>query len=185
VTSKNSLMSSSAEPPVKGIETRILLIRGHKVLLDADLASLFGVETRGLNQAVKRNPARFPEDFMFRLSAKEFENWRSQFVMSNPGRKMGLRRTPFAFTEHGALMAATVLSSPRAVRTSLYVVRAFVCLREFLAMHADLAHRLEAHERKLASHDQVIAGLVSTIRNLMSPREPKRRPIGFVTPEEK
>lgn len=185
VTSKNCLMSSSAKPPAEGIETRILLIRGRKVLLDADLAALYGVETRVLNQAVKRNPGRFPQDFMFRLAAKEFEHWRSQVVMSNPGAKMGLRRAPFVFTEHGALMAATVLNSSRAVRTSLYVVRAFVRMRDFLSIHAGLARRLETHEKKLASHDQAIAGLVSTLRSLMASPQPKRRPIGFVTPDEK
>ena len=179
-------MPLKAAVPIERIENHILLVRGHKVLLDADLAALYGVETRALNQAVKRNAGRFPADFMFRLSAKELDAWRSQFVMSNPGAKMGLRRAPFAFTEHGALMAATVLNSPRAVETSLYVVRAFVRLRQFLASHKDLARRLEEHEKKLASHDQAIAGLVNTIRQLMAPPEPpKRRPIGFVTPDEK
>lgn len=123
---------------------------------------------------------------MFQLSAKELAAWRSHFVTSNPGAKMGLRRAPFAFTEHGALMAASVLNSPRAVETSLCVVRAFVRLRQFLATHKDLARRLEAHEKKLSSRDQVIAGLINTIRSLMaSPEPPKRRPIGFVTPDEK
>jgi len=144
--------------PIERIENRILFIRGLKVLLDADLASLYGVETRVLNQAVKRNAERFPADFMFQLSAKELEAWRSQFVISNPGARMGLRRAPFAFTEHGALMAATILNSRRAVETSLYVVRAFVRLREFLASHKDLARRLDQHEKKLSSHDQAIAG---------------------------
>ncbi|MDH4191228.1 MAG: ORF6N domain-containing protein [Betaproteobacteria bacterium] len=143
--------------PIEGIENHILLIRGHKVLLDADLAALYGVEARALNEAVKRNAQRFPPDFMFQLSARELENWRSQFVMSNPGAKMGLRRAPFAFTEHGALMAATVLNSPRAVETSLYVVRAFARLRQFLASHKDLTRRLEEHEKKLGLHDQAIA----------------------------
>jgi len=106
------------------------------------------VETRVINQAVKRNRERFPADFMFRLSAKELEAWRSRVVMSNPGARMGLRRAPFAFTEHGALMAATVLNSPRAVETSVYVVRAFIRLRQFLATHKDLARRLEEHEKK-------------------------------------
>jgi len=106
--------------------------------------------------------------------------------MSNPGARMGLRRAPFAFTEHGALMAATVLNSARAVETSLYVVRAFVRLRQFLATHKDLARRLEAHEKKLSTHDHAIAGLVNTIRQLMAPPEPSiRRPIGFVTPDDK
>ena len=174
-------MASENPLPLERIESRILLLRGRKVLLDSDLAALYGVQTRALNQAVKRNVERFPPDFMFQLSARELEVWRSHFVMSNPNAKMGLRRAPFAFTEHGALMAATVLNSPRAVKTSLYVVRAFVHLREFLASHKDLARRLEAHERKLASHDQSIAGLLDTIRSLMAPTESrKRRPIGFV-----
>src|SRR6267142_5310772 len=98
--------SKGSVVPIERIESRILLVRGHKVLLDADLAALYGVETRVLNQAVKRNRERFPADFIFRLSAKELKNWRSQFVMSNPGAKMGLRRAPLAFTEHGALMVA-------------------------------------------------------------------------------
>ena len=170
--------------PIERIEKRILLVRGHKVHIDADLAALYGVETRALNQAVKRNAERFPPDFMFQLSRKELQNWRSQAVISNPGVKMGLRRAPFAFTEHGALMAATVLNSPRAVETGLYVVRAFVRLRRFLASHKDLAHRLEEHEKRLASHDQSIAGLVNTIQRLMAPpQRTQRRPIGFVTPD--
>lgn len=175
-------MASENALPLERIESRILLIRGYKVLLDSDLAALDGVQTRALNQAVKRNAERFPPDFMFQLSVRELEAWRSHFVMSNPNAKMGLRRAPFAFTEHGALMAATVLNSPRAVKTSLHVVRAFVHLREFLVSHKDLARRLEAHERKLVSHDQAIAGLVDTIRNLMAPTASrKRRPIGFVS----
>jgi hypothetical protein len=177
-------MRARAATPIQGIERRILLVRGHKVLLDADLAAVYGVETRALNQAVKRNPERFPPDFLFRLSAKELENWRSQSVTSNPRAKMSLRRTPLAFTEHGALMAATVLNSPRAVRASLYVVRAFVRVREFLAAHRDLARRLEAHEKKLAAHDQAIAGLVSTLQALLAPPQPRRRPIGFVAPDD-
>ena len=128
------------------VENHILLVRGHKVLLDADLAALYGVETRVLNQAVKRNPDRFPSDFVFRLSEKELKAWRSQVVISNPGAKMGLRRAPYAFTEHGALMAATVLNSSRAVETSVYVVRAFVRLRRLLATHKELARRLAEHE---------------------------------------
>jgi hypothetical protein len=169
--------------PIEHIANRILLVRGHKVLLDADLAALYGVATRVLNQAVKRNPNRFPNDFMFRLSASELEAWRSQFVISKPSSKMGLRRAPYAFTEHGALMVATVLNSPSAVEASLYVVRAFVRLRRLLATHKDLARRLEEHERRLARHDHAIAGLMSTLRSLLEPRQPPhRRPIGFITP---
>jgi hypothetical protein len=168
--------------PVQHIARRILLVRGRKVLLDSDLAALYGVETRALNQAIKRNPERFPPDFMFRLSAGELRNWRSQFVISNPGAKMGLRHAPYVFTEHGALMAATVLNSRRAVETSLYVVRAFVRLRQLLATHRTLARRIEQHERKLSEHDHAIAGLMDTIRDLLAPSPPvRRRPIGFVT----
>ena len=181
---------------IERIENRILLVRGQKVLLDTDLAALYGVETRVLNQAVKRNLERFPADFMFQLSAKEFENWRSQLVMSKPGAKMGLRRAPFAFTEHGALMAASVLNTPRAVEISLYVVRAFVRLRETLAAHKGLAAKLEGLEQKTEAlalrHDTLAANtraqlrqVFEAIRELMSPPEPKRRPIGFITPEEK
>jgi len=129
---------SSAEQ----IASRIVFIRSQKVLVDSDLAALYSVKTRALNQAVKRNAERFPADFMFRLSAKELSTWRSQLVISNPGARMGLRRAPLAFTEHGALMAATVLNSARAVEASLYVVRAFVQLRQILAKHKDLARKL-------------------------------------------
>ncbi|TMH29605.1 MAG: ORF6N domain-containing protein [Betaproteobacteria bacterium] len=160
------------------IDNRILLIRDRKVLLDADLAALYGVQTRVLNQAVKRNRERFPADFMFRLSAKEFSIWRSQSVISNSAAKMALRRPPFAFTEHGALMAATVLNSPRAIQASLYVVRAFIRLRDF-----DIARTLVEHGKKLAGHDAAIIELMDAVRRHMAaPAEGKRRPIGFVTP---
>jgi hypothetical protein len=182
--------------PVERIENQILVIRGHKVLLDADLAALYGVETRVLNQSVKRNLDRFPADFMFRLTAKEFEHWRSQLVMSNPGAKMGLRRAPFAFTEHGALMAASILNSPRAVEVSVYVVRAFVRLRETLAANKGLAAKLEELEQKTEAlalrHDTLAANtraqlrhVFDAIRELMASPEPKRRPIGFITPDNK
>ncbi len=181
--------------PIARIENRIQLIRGHKVMIDADLAELYGVETRVLNQAVKRNLDRFPVDFLFQLSAEEFEHWRSQVVISNPDAKMGLRRAPFAFTEHGALMAATVLSSPRAVEMSLYVVRAFVQLREVLATHKDLAAKLATLERQTQAlalkHDTLaqntrlqLKQVFEAIRELMVPPDPPKRPIGFVAPEE-
>lgn len=171
--------------PAERIAQAILVLRGHKVILDADLAALYEVETRVLNQAVKRNIDRFPGDFLFRLSSKELENWRSQLVISNPGARMGLRRTPFAFTEHGALMAASVLNSRRAVEMSLYVVRAFVQLRDTLATNRELAKKLAELERTVSSHDQAIAGILAAIRQLMAPPEPEHRSIGFVTPEEK
>ena len=152
------------------IARQILIIRGQKVMIDADLAALYGVETRVLNQAVKRNPERFPADFMFQLSAEEFENWRSQLVMSNPRAKMGLRRAPFAFTEHGALMAASVLNTPRAVEISLYVVRAFVRLRETLAAHKGFAAKLEELEQKTEAlalrHDTHAANTRAQLRQV-------------------
>ena len=183
--------------PAERIDTRILLIRGHKVMLDADLAELYEVETRALNQAVKRNRERFPADFMFQLTNQEVSYWRSQVVMSNPGARMGLRRAPFAFTEHGALMAATVLNSPRAVEMSLYVVRTFVRLRETLAAHKALASKLDALEKQTAAlafkHDTLATNtraqfkaVIEALRDLMAPPEPrKKRPIGFVTSKEK
>jgi ORF6N domain-containing protein len=178
-------MTKSAPVPVERIERAILILRGHKVMLDNDLAALYGVETRALVQAVKRNPERFPKDFMFQLTNQELTAWRSQIVMSNPGAKMGLRRPPFAFTEHGALMAATVLNSPRAVEMSVYVVRAFVRMREVLTTHRELARKLAALERRIDTHDETIAEILAAIRQLMAPPEPrKKRPIGFVTPEE-
>jgi ORF6N domain len=167
------------------IENRILLVRGRKVLLDADLAALYGVSTKRFNEQVRRNAARFPEDFMFRLSPAEWDSLRSHFATLERGRGQHRKYLPLAFTEHGAIMAATILNSLRATEVSVYVVRAFVRPREFIASHKDLARRLEAHERKLASHDQAIARLVNTLRTLMAPPEPKRRPIGFVVPEDR
>ena len=120
-----------------------------------------------------------------RIESRKWAALRSQLATLERGRGRHRKYLPLAFTEHGAIMAATILNSPRATEVSVYVVRAFVHLREFLASHRDLARRLEAHERKLATHDQAIAGLVDTIRMLMAPSESKRRPIGFVRPEEK
>ena len=178
-------MPSTFATPIEWIAERILLVRGRKVLLDADLASLYGVSIKRFNEQVRRNSARFPDDFMFRLSTEEWGSLRSQIATLEMGRGQHRKYLPLAFTEHGAIMAATILSSPRATEVSVHVVRAFVRLREFLASHKDLAQRLKEHEKKLCSHDQAIAGLINTIRQLMAPPEPpKRRAIGFVTPEE-
>src|SRR6478609_9603841 len=117
--------SKKVSIPIELIERRIYLIRGHKVMLDRDLAEIYGVETRALIQAVTRNPDRFPSDFMFQLSKEELESWRSQIVMSNPGAKMGLRRPPYAFTELGVAMLSSVLRSDRAVRMNILIMRAF------------------------------------------------------------
>lgn len=164
------------------IAESILILRGQKVLLDADLAALYKVETRRLNEQVRRNRDRFPEDFVFELTDEEHGNLMSQFAISSWG---GRRKHPTAFTEHGAIMAATVLNSSRAVEMTIYVVRAFVELRGTLASNKQLAQKLAELERKLATHDQAITGIIKTIRQLMRPPEPKKRPIGFVYPEEK
>jgi hypothetical protein len=167
--------------PIERIENRILLVRGHKVLLDTDLAMLYGVPTKRFNEQVRRNAERFPRDFMFQLSPEEWDSLRSQFATLKTGRGQHRKYLPHAFTEHGAIMAATVLNSPRATEVSVYVVRAFVRLRELLASNKDLARRLDQLEKKLATHDQAIAGLMNTIREVMSPPEPaKKRRIGFI-----
>ena len=166
--------------PVERISHAIVVLRGHRVILDRDLAAIYGAPTGRLNEAVKRNPKRFPEDFMFQLSAEELEKLRSQIAISSWG---GRRYLPYVFTEHGAIQAATVLNSPRAVEMSLYVVRAFVQLREMLASNKDLAHRLNQLERrieqKLSTHDEAITTMLKSIRELMHPPSPKRRGIGF------
>ena len=175
--------------PVEHITQSILILRGHKVLLDSQLAELYGVETRTLNQAIKRNAERFPKDFRFQLTAEEARASRSQIVILKSGRGQNLKFLPYAFTEHGAIMAATVLNSPRAVEMSIFVVRAFVQLRELLTSNKELAKRLDELEarvtRKLATHDQAITEIIKTIRQLMAQPEPKKRSIGFVELQEK
>ena len=163
--------------PVERIERAILSIRGEKVMLDSDLAELYGVETRVLNQAVKRNADRFPEDFMFQLTVDEVVKLnRSQIVIGSQKHR-DPRFPPYAFTEHGALMLANVLNSERAAQTSVQVVRAFVRLRQMLASNAELARKLEVLEKK---YDRQFKIVFDAIRQLMSPPpEPKRREIGF------
>lgn len=171
--------------PVDAIAKRIQFIRGQRVILDTDLAKLYGVETRALNQAIKRNEERFPEDFMFQLSKEEFEGWRSQIVMSNPGAKKGLRRPPYVFTEAGALQAASVLNSPRAIQVGIYVHRAFVQLRDLLATHKNIARQLMELEKRVTGHDKELGKILELIRELLSPPpQPKRRPIGFHTSDD-
>jgi hypothetical protein len=171
---------------VEEIEPRILLIRGQKVLLDRDLAEMYGVPTGVLNQAVRRNLKRFPADFMFQLSQAEMENWKSQIVTSNPAAKMGLRKRPYAFTEQGVAMLSSVLRSERAIRVNIAIMRAFVRLREILATNKELAHKLAELERKVTGHDDAIRSLVVAIRQLMEPPpQPKKGRIGFhVNPNE-
>jgi hypothetical protein len=163
---------------VPRIENRIFLVRGQKVLIDYDLAALYAVEVRALNQAVKRNKKRFPSDFIFQLTVKENEELKSQTVTSKSSRG-GRRHLPYAFTEHGAIMAASVLNSPRAVEMSVFVVRAFVRLREALASHKALAAKFAELEQRLETHDKAIGEIIDAIRALMTPPEKPVRQIGF------
>ncbi len=161
--------------PVERIERAILLVRGQKVMLDADLAKLYASSTKRLNEQVKRNRDRFPNDFMFRLSRDEWDCLRSQIATSKMGRG-GRRVPPYAFTEHGAIMAANVLNSPRAVQASIQVVRAFIRLRELLASHKELARRLDALEQRYDGQFKVV---FDAIRKLMTPSESKVPRMGF------
>jgi hypothetical protein len=160
------------------IETLIVQLRGYSVLLDRDLAALYGVETRTFNQAIKRNLERFPDDFMFRINDAEQTALSTRFGHL---RKLKFSRTlPYAFTEHGAIMAANVLSSPRAIEASIFVVRAFVKLRQLLVTHKELAHKLVQLERKLGDHDEAISAIFAAIKQLMEPPPiPPKPRIGF------
>ena len=171
---------------IKDVGSLIIRIRNQKVIVDRDLAEIYGVETRRLNEQVKRNPDRFPEDFMFQLTKEEADFWarsRSQIAILKRGKN--IKYLPYAFTEHGTIMAANVLNSPQAVRMSVFVVRAFVKLREMLATHKELAHKLAELERKLQNHDESIRSLVVAIRQLMAPPEPEppKKRIGFLVEE--
>ena len=205
-------MKSAAIVPVKRVRQVILLMRGQRVIIDADLARLYGVTTERLKQQVRRNIDRFPEDFMFQLTWEEAHSLRLQIATLNPEiadlnsslqiaslslplpetplrsqiatlkHGANLKYRPFAFTEHGAIMAATVLNSPQAVKASLFVVRAFVQLRDLLSTHHTLAEKLNELERKLQDHDGQILGIIDAIRDLMNePDEPAKPPIGYHT----
>lgn len=156
----------------------ILIIRRHRVLLDEDLAALYGVETRTLLQAVKRNLERFPPDFMFELTAAEWTALRSQSVTSKPGRG-GRRYAPYAFTEQGVAMLSSVLNGDRAIAVNIEIMRSFVRIRRLLEADKSLARKFDRLERKLRSRDRAIVGILAAIRQLMNPPEPKRRRIGF------
>lgn len=176
------------------LDARILTLRGQRVMVDADLAELYGVPTRRLNEQVKRNAGRFPADFMFRLTASE----KAEVVATcDHLRKLKFSRAmPLAFTEHGAIQAASVLASAQAVKMGIYVVRAFVQMRQACAVHADLAHRLAELEQRTAQlesgHDEFSTNtraqlqlLLDAVRELTMPPVPPKRPIGFVVPQEK
>ena len=161
---------------VERIERAILLVRKQKVMLDADLATLYGVETRVLVQAVRRNLERFPEDFMFQLNKEEADFLTSQIVILKRGRGQHRKYLPYVFTEQGVAMLSSVLRSPRAIQVNIEIMRAFIRLRQMLASHAELAQKLDAMERK---YDAQFKEVFDAIRQLMAPPEPKRHSIGF------
>jgi hypothetical protein len=163
--------------PIEHITQSILVLRRHRVLLDTDLVDLYGVTTKSFNQQVRRNRERFPADFMFQLTDEELAILRSQNVTSSSSLWGGRRYPPYAFAEHGAIQAANVLSSQRAVEMGIYVVRAFVKLREVLHSNKELAQKVELLERKLDTHDQAIVGILKSIHQLMNPTQ--TRAIGF------
>ncbi len=160
------------------IENKILMIRGHKVMLDSELAQLYGVKVKVLVQSVKRNIERFPIDFMFQLNGAEYEILRSQFVTSSYG---GRRYLPYVFTEQGVAMLSSILRSKRAVQVNIAIMRAFVKLRQILATHKELAAKLRELENKVSKHDTDILAIFEAIRQLMAPPEPSKRRIGFNT----
>ena len=162
---------------VESIAVRILEIRGKKVMLDEDLASLYGVQTKVLLQAVSRNKNRFPEDFMFQLKKREFANLRSQFVTSSWG---GRRYLPYAFTEQGVAMLSSVLNSDRAIQVNILIMRAFVKLKEILLTHKDLTRKVEILESQYTDHDYKIKIIFETIKKLLEPPSvPEKPKIGF------
>jgi len=178
------MTKSTSLIPVERIERSILLIRGQKVMLDRDLARLYGVETRVLNQAIRRNIDRFPRDFMFRLTREEIMRI-SQFVISSvhPGVKtLKFSKSVMAFTEHGVAMLSSVLNSPRAVQVNIQIMRTFAKLREIISQHKDLSRRLDELEKKYDTQFKVV---FDAIRELMKPPETKKRPIGFLVEEPK
>ena len=177
----NKMSKDKSLIPIERIERLILLIRGHKVMLDSDLAELYGVTTKRLNEQVRRNLSRFPEDFMFQLTESETHLLRSQFATSKKGRG-GRRYLSYAFTEQGVAMLSSVLNSERAVNVNIEIMRAFVRLRRILASHADLARKLDSLEKKYDTQFKVV---FDAIRELMKPPETKKRPIGFLVEEAK
>jgi ORF6N domain len=170
--------------PDELVINRIYLIREQKVMLDRDLAELYGVETKRLKEAVRRNIDRFPEDFMFEMSSVELEDWRTQFATSN-AEKMGLRRPPFCFTEQGVAMLSSVLNSETAIRVNIQIIRVFTKMRELLLTHKDILLQLEKMEKKLTGHDEDIALIFEYLKQLLNPPQLPRNKVGFRRKDEK
>ena len=173
------MASSKALTRAEDITHAILVLRRQRVILDRELAAIYGVTTKRLNEQAKRNAERFPEDFMFQLIPEEAELSRSQFAILKPGRGQNIKYRPYAFTEHGAIQVANALSSRRAIEMGVFVVRAFVKLREILPSNKELAQKVDELERKLQTHDRAIVDIFKAIRRLMNLPAPSRRPIGF------
>ena len=174
-------MNKTAIILANSVSSKILILRNQKVILDTDLAELYGVPVKRLNEQVKRNPERFPSDFLFTLTHEEDEDLRSQNATSSPAHG-GRRYLPHAFTEHGAIMAASVLNSKRAIEMSVFVVRAFVQMRQALAVNQHLVSKLSALEARLDGHDAELQDLVGAIQELISPLPANNRRIGFEAP---
>ena len=175
-------MNKSAIILTKRVGSKILILRNQKVILDTDLAELYGVSVKRLNEQIRRNPGRFPSDFLFTLTRAEHKNLRSQFATSTSPSHGGRRYPPHAFTEHGAIMAASVLNSKRAVEMSIFVVRAFVHMREALLLNQRIVSKLSELEQRLDAHDADIQDLVQALRELMAPLPASHRGIGFELP---
>lgn len=168
--------SKTISVPQESIESKILIIRGKKVMTDRDLAMLYGVETKYLKRQVKRNIERFPEDFMFQLSEQEFNDWRCQFVTSISTDKMGLRYPPYAFTEQGVAMLSSVLRSKRAIQVNIQIMRTFTKMKEMLSTNKELKRKVEAMEKK---YDQQFQVVFEAINKLLEPPERTKGKIGF------
>jgi len=177
-TEMSRKFSKTTLVPLEIIISKIILVRGERVLLDRDLADLYDVETKALKQAVRRNIKRFPNDFMFELTKEEFEHWRSQSVTSNAD-MMGLRYRPMVFTEQGVAMLSSVLRSNRAIEVNIAIMRAFVQLRRAISSHKELAQKLSELEQRLEGHDEQIQVIFEAIKQLMAPPEKPGKKIGF------
>ncbi|HEY0743233.1 MAG TPA: ORF6N domain-containing protein [Chryseosolibacter sp.] len=171
-------MSKELSIPDEVVISKIYLIRNHKVMLDEDLAELYQVETRRLNEQVRRNADRFPKDFMFQLTEEEWESLRSQIAISKQG-KGGRRYAPFVFTEHGVLMLSSVLNSPRAIQVNIQIMRIYVKLREMLLTNSEILLKLEKLERTVMRHDQDISVVFDYLKQLLNPKTEPMRKIGF------
>lgn len=175
---KANLTTNNLDVSVQFVERRIYLIRGHKVMIDEDLAELYGVPTKRLNEQVRRNQKRFPEDFMFQLTKEETENLRSQFATSKSAHG-GRRSPPYVFTEHGVAMLSSVLNSERAIEVNITIVRAFIRLRQLLESNEELNRKFVAVIKKLSAHDRYFQVVFSELKKLTEQPEPSRKPIGF------